>query len=90
MVKRKPNSARRNVHVVPYRKGGHRRVRFIAILARDWRPLTRPTTQTHAIAVAILEAKRLRSEVVIHRANGRIRDKDSYGRDSRRVKDTKH
>jgi hypothetical protein len=35
-------------------------------------------------------ALRRRSEVVIHRPNGQIRDKDSYGNDPRRVRDTKH
>lgn len=36
------------------------------------------------------QAKRRKCEVVIHRANGQIRDKDSYGADRPEVIDTKH
>jgi Uncharacterized protein conserved in bacteria (DUF2188) len=46
--------------------------------------------QRDAIEVAIREAKARRSEVVIHRPDGRIRDKDSYGRDPGSVRDMKH
>ncbi len=49
-----------------------------------------PTTQRDAIRQAMAEAKARRSEVVIHGRDGRIRDKDSYGDDSREVIDTKH
>lgn len=76
---------RRNVHVVPAGRGG-----FIARLARG-RPLFRcPMIQRDAIEVAIREAKARGSEVVIHRPDGRIRDKDSYGRDPASVRDMKH
>lgn len=38
-------------------------------------------TQSEAIDAARDIARQQRSEVVIHRPDGRIRDKDSYGRD---------
>ncbi len=38
-------------------------------------------TQREAINVAREIARNQRSEVVIHRPDGRIRDKDSYGND---------
>ena len=81
---------RRNVHVVPTLAGRPLRVRFVARVAGARDSLIEPTTQRAAIAAAMAEAKRRRCEVVIHRANGRIRDTDSYGNDSPRVRDTKH
>lgn len=77
---------RRNVHVVP--AGG--RGTFIARVAGGEKLFTTPTTQEEAVRLAIVEAKARGSEVVIHRADGRIRDKDSYGPDSPRVRDLKH
>ena len=47
-------------------------------------------TQSEAIGVAREIAQNQQSEVVIHRPNGRIRDKDSYGNDPYPPKDTKH
>ncbi len=47
-------------------------------------------TQKQAIDVGRIIAKNNRSELVIHRTNGRIRDKDSYGNDPNPPKDTKH
>ena len=47
-------------------------------------------TQQEAIGRARQIAIRERSEVVIHRPDGTIRDKDSYGRDPNPPKDTKH
>lgn len=38
-------------------------------------------TQTEAIKIARVIAINQESELVIHRPNGRIRDKDSYGND---------
>ncbi len=78
-------SKHRNVHVVP--AGGRG---FVARIARGPVLFTEPTTQRIAIARAIVEARRRKSEVVIHRADGRIRDKDSYGADSLRLRDAKH
>lgn len=47
-------------------------------------------TQAAAIAAAKPIAINQKSEVVIHRPNGQIRDKDSYGNDPNPPKDTKH
>ncbi|MBK9410936.1 MAG: DUF2188 domain-containing protein [Gemmatimonadetes bacterium] len=63
---------------------------FIARVANGAPLDPTPSTQRVAIARAIVEAKLRGGEVVIHRANGRIRDKDSYGKDSVRVMDRKH
>jgi len=53
--------------------------------------LTRRTdTQGEAIDAAKEIAKNKGSEVVIHRRDGRIRDKDSYGKDPESRRDTKH
>ena len=74
----------KNQHVVP-RKGswavrgeGNERVTSIH------------DTQREAIDAARQIAQRQRTEVVIHRPDGRIRDKDSYGNDPCPPKDTKH
>ena len=77
---------KRNVHVVP--AGG--RSAFVPTTAKGRRLVECPRTQTEAIAIAVRAAKRRRVEVVIHRPDGRIRDSDSYGRDSRRHRDLKH
>ncbi len=47
-------------------------------------------TQEKAIKVAQKIAKNEKSEVVIHRPDGKIRDKDSYGNDPNPPKDTKN
>ena len=47
-------------------------------------------TQGDAINIARDIAIKQRSEVVIHRPNGKIRDKDSYGNDPSSIHDTKH
>lgn len=47
-------------------------------------------TQTEAYEVARQIAINNRSEVVIHRPDGKIRDKDSFGRDPFPPKDKKH
>ena len=46
-------------------------------------------TQKDAIDAARDIARNQNSEVVIHRKNGQIRDKDSYGNDPPSSKDTK-
>lgn len=48
------------------------------------------STQKEAIEVGREMAKRHRSELVIHRPDGRIRDKDSYGNDPCPPVDKKH
>jgi len=47
-------------------------------------------TQERAIRDATRIARRERSEVVIHGRDGKIRDKDSFGRDPYPPKDTQH
>ena len=48
------------------------------------------STQTQAINIARDIAKNQESEVVIHRRDGTIRDKDSYGKDPCPPVDKKH
>ena len=53
--------------------------------------VTRKThTQREVIEIARQIAQNQSSEVVIHRRDGTIRDKDSYGKDPHPPKDTKH
>ena len=47
-------------------------------------------TQTDAIAAGTELARTNKTELVIHRPNGKIRDSDSYGNDPNPPKDTKH
>jgi hypothetical protein len=47
-------------------------------------------TQAEAIDAARDIARNQRSEVVIHRPNGQIRDSDSYGNDPSSIRDRKH
>jgi uncharacterized protein YdaT len=47
-------------------------------------------TQRQAIEIARGIAQNQGSEVIIHRPNGRIRDRDSYGNDPCPPQDTKH
>jgi len=65
----------KNQHVVPHAKGwavkGEGNGRATKVLP----------TQKQAIETATGIAKVERSEVVIHRPDGRIRDKNSYGND---------
>ena len=74
----------KNQHVVP--TGGHWGVRG----AGNSRLTSTHRTQDAAINRAIPIAKRERSEVVIHRPNGQIRDSDSYGNDPHPPIDRKH
>lgn len=48
------------------------------------------STQKQAIDIARDIAKNQKSEVVIHRKDGTIRDKDSYGKDTCPPVDKKH
>ena len=74
----------KNQHVVPHKDGwgvrGQRNKRITSI----------HDTQSEAINRARGIAQRERSEVVIHRPDGRIRDKDSYGNDPCPPRDKKH
>lgn len=47
-------------------------------------------TQADAIDAATEIARNQHTEVVIHRPDGRIRDRDSYGTDPLPPRDTKH
>ena len=74
----------KNQHVVPHKgKWGVRG-------AGNSRVTSTANTQGEAIEIAKGIAKNERSEVIIHRPNGQIRDKDSYGNDPSSIKDTKH
>jgi hypothetical protein len=73
-----------NQHVVPHngdwavRGAGNSRVTSIH------------DTQAEAIGAARNIAINRQSEVVIHRPNGIIRDKDSYGNDPASIRDRRH
>lgn len=75
---------KRDIHVLPHNDGwatkkeGAQRVGSTA------------DTQRQAIERAREQAKREKVEVVIHRADGSIRDSDSYGNDPNPAKDKKH
>ncbi len=73
----------KNQHVVPTGDGWGVRGE-----AND-RLTSRHGTQADAIDAAREIAINQRSEVVIHRPDGRIRDKDSYGNDPNPPKDRK-
>lgn len=66
----------KNQHVTPHAKGG-----WQVKGAGNSRATARTATQVDAISIARNIARNQRSEVVIHRANGQIRDKNSYGND---------
>ena len=76
--------SKKNQHVVK-RDGG-----WAVRGAGNSRDTSRHRTQAQAIDSARGIAKNQSSEVVIHRPDGRIRDKDSYGNDPIPPKDRKH
>ena len=75
---------KKDVHVVPHKDGwatkkeGAQRAGVVV------------PTQRAAIEKAVDQAKRERTEVVIHGKDGKIRDSDSYGKDPSPPKDKKH
>lgn len=74
----------KNQHVVPHPQGW-------AVKSEGATKATKVVpTQKEAIDAARPIAQNQQSEVVIHRPNGQIRDKDSYGSDPNPPKDTKH
>ena len=74
----------KNQHVVPHRNNW-------AVKCEGSKKVTKITkTQKDAIDFAREIAKNQQSELVIHRKNGKIRDKDSFGNDPCPPKDTKH
>jgi uncharacterized protein YdaT len=67
--------ASKNQHVVPHRGG------WAVKGAGNQRASSVHRTQRQAIEVAREIARNKQSELVIHRKDGRIRDKDSHGND---------
>jgi uncharacterized protein YdaT len=67
---------KKNQHVVPHNDG------WGVKGAGNTRITKTAETQKQAIEIAKEIAKNQKSEVVIHRPNGEIRDKNSYGNDS--------
>lgn len=77
--------AGKNQHVVPTPNGNW------GVRGEGNSKITKETsTQTQAIDIARDIAKNQESEVVIHRKDGTIRDKDSYGKDPCPPVDKKH
>ena len=74
----------KNQHVVPHGDG------WAVRGAGSTRVTSTHSTQQGATDRARDIAIRQQSEVVIHRPNGQIRDRDSYGADPCPPKDTKH
>lgn len=66
----------KNQHVTPHPKGG-----WQVKGAGNSKATIRTSTQSKAIAEARVIARNQKSEMVIHRPNGQIRAKDSYGND---------
>ena len=67
----------KNQHVTPHPNGG-----WQVKGAGNSRATARTTTQREAIGIARQISRNQGSELVIHRSNGQIRDKDSHGGDS--------
>lgn len=76
--------SKRNIHVVP---SGNR---WAVKPEGSSQPASTHLTQGAAAQAGRRLAQANQSELVIHRPNGQIRDKDSYGNDSCPPKDTKH
>ena len=76
--------SKKNQHVVPAGKD------WAVKGAGNGRATKIVSTQAEAIDIARSIAINNKSEVVIHRPNGTIRDKDSYGNDTYPPKDKKH
>lgn len=66
----------KNQHVIPHPNGG-----WQVKGAGNSRATARTNTQSDAVSIARGIAINQQSEVVIHRANGQIRNKNSYGND---------
>jgi diacylglycerol kinase family enzyme len=77
--------AGKNQHVVPTPDGNW------GVRGEGNSKITKETsTQDQAIEIAREIARNQGSEVVIHKRDGTIRDKDSYGKDPCPPKDKKH
>ncbi len=66
----------KNQHVTPHPDGG-----WQVKGAGNDRATKRTDTQAQAIDIARSISRNQESELVIHRPNGQIRDKDSHGKD---------
>ena len=66
----------KNQHVTPHPQGG-----WQVKGEGNNRATARTSTQREAIRIARPISQRLSAELVIHRPNGQIRDKDSHGHD---------
>ena len=66
----------KNQHVTPHPDGG-----WQVKGEGNKRATVRTSTQKEAIDIARPISRNQNSELVVHRPNGQIRDKDSYGRD---------
>jgi len=73
----------KNVHVVPKGDGWQ-------VKQEGGKQVSNHRTQTAAAEAGRTVAKKNQSELVIHRKNGQIRDKDSFGNDPHPPRDTKH
>lgn len=67
---------RKNQHVTPHPDGG-----WQVKGEGNTKATVRTTTQRDAIDRAREIARNQESELIIHRPNGKIRDKDSHGKD---------
>lgn len=76
--------AKKNVHVVPSGNGWAVKTEGSA------KPLSNHRTQQNALEAGRKVAQQNQGELVIHRPNGQIRDKDSFGNDPCPPKDGKH
>lgn len=80
----KKNEKSSNLHVVPHSDGWAVRREGADRVSRTH------TTQTDATNWARDVARREEGEVIIHRPDGTIRDRDSYGSDPFPPRDRKH
>lgn len=74
----------KNIHVVAHDN------RWAVIVEGKDKPVSTHRTQELARQTAVPIAKAKKSEVVIHGADGKIRDSDSYGNDPNPPRDKKH
>ena len=65
-----------NIHVTPHPDGG-----WQVKVERNERATARTVTQREAIVIARPMSQERGVELVIHRPNGQIREKDSHGHD---------
>ncbi len=75
---------KRDVHVVPHKEGWATKREGASRAGSVHR------TQGDAINRGRDQAKRIKTELVIHGRDGKIRDSDSYGNDPHPPKDRKH